>query len=227
MVEIEHRTFACPPCQQGVITPHAPARPNQGGIAGASVLADVVTKKFKLHLPLYRIRQAYKMEGVDIPESTLGDWAACVADDLEPLVRHWEQSVLHSYCIRTDDTGVRVLDREHDNGVKKGHLWPYLSEEECVFHYTPTREAKGPEAHLKNATAKYLQTDGAQGYIRLHRKGMLGVGCWMHARRYGHSAMERGDNRASVPVLLISQMFKVEQEAKEKKLTVEQRLALR
>jgi hypothetical protein len=150
-----------------------------------------------------------------------------VAEDFEPLVRFWEKKVWRSYCIRTDDTGVRVLDRDHEKGVKKGHLWPYLSDEECVFRYTPTREAAGPEEHLKDATAKYLQTDGAQGYIRLHRKGMLGVGCWMHARRYGTEALASGDVRASAPLLLIGNLFHVEAEATEKKLSPEQRLALR
>jgi transposase len=227
VVEVEHRTYACPPCQTGVVTPPAPPRPMQGGLAGASVLADVALRKFILHEPLYRIRQEYRMDGVDIAESTLGDWCASVAQDFEPLVRVWEKRIWHCYCIRTDDTGVRVLDRDHEKGVKKGHLWPYLSDEECVFRYTPTREASGPEEHLKEATAKYLQTDGAQGYIRLHRKGMLGVGCWMHARRYGTEALASGDQRAGVPLLLIANLFHVESEAREKKLGHQERLALR
>lgn len=211
---VERHTYACSHCKDGIVTPPAPPRPVQGGLAGSSVLADVVTRKFALHQPLYRIRQAYALEGVDLAESTLGDWTAAVADELAPLVAHWEARVLNAWCIRTDDTGVRVLDRESEHGVKKGHLWPYLSDDECIFKYTPSKKAAGARSFLANARCTHLQSDAAPAYDAIHKRGVIEVGCWMHTRRYFYAAHESGDGRAMLPLFIIAQMYEVEDQGR-------------
>lgn len=210
---VERQTLGCPNCKVEMVTAAAPARPLQGGQAGATVLADVAVRKFYLHEPLSRVRKAYLLDNVDISEAALGEWSAYVADELAPLVQHWEEQVMGCFYIQTDDTGVRVLDQDNERGVKKGHLWPYVGSNQAVFKYTPSKEAKGPREHLMRARCIYMQSDAAPAYNAIHARGILEVGCWMHARRYFYGAFEGGDQRAVLPLFLIAQLYEVEEDA--------------
>src|SRR3546814_14033353 len=65
--------FACACCDRMVQAP-AISRPIARGYAGPALLAHIMTSKYQDHLPLYRQAQIYAREGVQISESTLGDW---------------------------------------------------------------------------------------------------------------------------------------------------------
>jgi len=42
---------------------------------------------------------------------------------LEPIYKRARARTLVCYLLSLDDTGMPVLDREHPNGIKRGHLW--------------------------------------------------------------------------------------------------------
>ena len=65
--------MSCRTCSH-VVQAAAPSRPVDRGLAGAGLLAHVVTGKFADHLPLYRQSQIYAREGVDLDRSTLARW---------------------------------------------------------------------------------------------------------------------------------------------------------
>ncbi|MGH7893381.1 MAG: IS66 family transposase, partial [Candidatus Binatia bacterium] len=111
-VEHEHHlgTWACGTCKEGVTTAPAPAQVLERSAAGASVLSNMIVSKYVEHTPLHRLSRSYARQGVDIPVSTLSDWMAGVGDLVEPLVERLSKRVLQATIIRTDATGLLVLD---------------------------------------------------------------------------------------------------------------------
>jgi transposase len=60
--------------------------------------------------------------------------------------------VLSSKVVGTDDTPVKVLDRNLPQ-TRKGRIWPYVGDRDhpaVIYDYTPTRERAGPEEFLKD-----------------------------------------------------------------------------
>jgi hypothetical protein len=166
---------------------------------------------------------------VNISRKTMGGWLAQCADLLQPLYGSLKEVLFQSKVIGTDDTGVKVLDVKLPF-ARTGRIWPYCGDKEhpvILYDYTPTRERIGPEKFLKGYRG-YLQADAYGGYDAFFKdptRGLIEVGCWAHARRYFHKALESDQPRMGPALLLISQLYRVEKEAQP--LTAEDRLRLR
>jgi transposase len=231
---IEHlrNKYACRKCQMDVSRAKSAERVLPGSYAGAGLLSHLLVSKYVDHLPLHRVHQMYLRSEVDLPVSTLSDWVLSAARELNPIAQMIGREVLAAHLVQGDDTGLKVLQKGKGKGVNitKGHLWAYVGDSRYVaFAYTATREGKGPQAFLKDYEG-WLQADAYPGYDALFdplRKGKaIEVGCWAHTRRYYFDLLER-DTRAAIPLTYIRELYEVEREADEKKLSAEQRLALR
>src|ERR1700680_4367220 len=67
-------------CACTVRTATKPPQPIQKGIAGASLLAQVIVSKFADHLPLHRQEKMFARHGVDISRKSMCGWMAqCAA----------------------------------------------------------------------------------------------------------------------------------------------------
>jgi hypothetical protein len=145
---------------------------------------------------------------VDLKASTLGDWVTAGTDALDPIARAIWRNALGAHLLQSDDTGIKVLDKDHPNGVKRGHLWVYLGDGRwSAFVYTPDWKGEWPQSFLAERKG-WLQVDGYAGYDDLFtREGAtaIEVSCWAHARRGFVETLEAGDLRAAIPVELIRQ----------------------
>ncbi len=131
--------------------------------------------------------------------------------------------------IGTDDTSVKVLDRKLPF-ARIGRIWPYVGDVHhpvIVYDYTPTRSRAGPAKFLEGYKG-YLQADAYSVYDAFFKgeRGMIEVGCWMHARRYVYKALE-SDQRMGPALHLIARVYAAEDRANAWALSAEQRLALR
>jgi hypothetical protein len=135
-----------------------------------------------------------------------------------------------AHLLQSDDTGIKVLDSDHPNGVKRGHLWVYLGDGAwSSFVYTPDWKGSGPQSFLA-ARNGWLQVDGYAGYDALfERKDATAVlvSCWAHARRGFVETLEAGDLRAAIPVDLIGKLYAIERAATEAGEDHQSRLARR
>lgn len=240
VVEEDREKLACPACQAGVVA--APSeKVMERGRPGPGLLAKIVVDKHEDAMPLYRQAKEYERMGVRLSPSTLGDWLAFAVDVLEPIWRRIAKAVLDSSYVRCDDTGLRVLDRDHPQGVKRGHVWAYVGAGHVVFHYTPNWSAEGPAAFLK-AFRGYLQGDGYAGYDKIlagpvkgdgENDGMALVsterrlGCGMHIRRKFEESAKLGDARGAIALALIRRIYELERDYKERGLSAEERFAAR
>ena len=216
-------------CACTVKTAAKPPQPIEKSTAGASLLAQVIVAKTADHLPLHRQEEIFARHGVDISRKTMCGWLAQCADLMKPLYGALKEVLFQSKVIGTDDTSVKVLDVKLPF-ARTGRIWPYYGDRGhpvILYDYTATRERAGPEAFLKGYRG-YLQADAYGGYDAFFKdpaRGLTEVGCWSHARRYFHKALESDQPRMGPALLLIAQLYRVETQARP--LAAEDRLRLR
>lgn len=222
--------YACRPCQSGVVIGPAPVRVLEQALPGAGLLAEVVVRKIKDHCPLERQSRIFTHRfGVPLSASTLGEWTSGTAQVLLPVAQRIRERGLLSAHLSLDDTPIRVLDPAHPKGVKRGHLWAFVSDEPSVFYeYTPSWHGEPIRLLLQNYQGT-VQGDGYSGLNELFTKepAPLRAGCLTHARRKFVNAYQAGDLRAAVPLQLIQQIYAVEQRATQDGCNPEQRLQRR
>jgi transposase len=229
--EYHREKRACGTCKRGVTTAAAPAKVIERGAADASLLAHVVVSKHVDHCPLHRLHRVYARSGATIPVSTLSDWVGEVAERIEPLVDRIAARILHNaYVVRTDATGLKVLDPSSPEHIQRGTIWGYIGDDtDVVFRYTPTGEgASGPWEFLAGRRG-YIQADAANVFDRLFNgqaASAVEVGCWAHGRRR-FVALQDTDCRVAYPIKLIGRIYRIERLADIKELSAEQRAALR
>jgi transposase len=222
--------YACGACKEGVVTASAPAQVLQRSAADASLLAHVVVSKFADHTPLHRLHRIYARSGAEIPVSTLSDWTAGVGDLLAPLVERLARRVLAAYIVRTDATGLKVLDPQSPENIELGSMWSYLGDDrDVVFRYTPTgKGATGPWEFLAGRKG-YIQADAANVFDRLFNgqaAAAVELGCWSHGRRR-LVALQDTDCRVAYPLKLIARLYRIEHLADARGLTPEGRAEIR
>jgi transposase len=76
--------------------------------ADESLLAEIITKKFADHLPLYRIAEILKREGIGISRKLLSQWVIRSAMALKPIYNEMVKRVLNSENVYIDETPVKL-----------------------------------------------------------------------------------------------------------------------
>jgi transposase len=205
-------------CTCTVKTAAKPAQPIEKSMAGASVLAHVIVSKLADHLPVHRQTKIMRRFGVEISDQTMCGWMRQSAELLVPLYTRLKEFVLSSKVVGTDDTPVRVLDRELSH-TRKGRIWPYVGDQDhpaIIYDYTPTRERAGPERFLASYHG-YLQADAYVAYDSFFTnpaRGLVEVGCWAHGRRHVYQARDLEPARMGAVLAFIAQLYAVEKRAR-------------
>ncbi|MBM4025404.1 MAG: IS66 family transposase [Planctomycetes bacterium] len=228
----EHRQakYACSRCKETVVTAAGPAKLIEKGLPGPGLLAHVVVSKHEQHLPLTRLVEIYRRGGFTTSTSTLCGWVSAVADELAPIVDRIFTKAMVSLELQTDGSGLKVLDRDDPEGICKGTIWTFVGDRRhVVFRYSKDGTGgEGPWRYLKGREG-YLQADASNIFDRAYNGKIAEadeVGCLSHARRKYYDLVD-SDVRVAYPLKLIGQVYQVEDLADRRKLTPEERLALR
>jgi transposase len=213
-------------CACTVKTASKPSQPIEKSTAGASLLTQVIVAKYADHLPLYRQAKIFGRFGVELSDQTMCGWMRQCADLPGPLYRELKDFVLASKVVGTDDTPVKVLDRNLPQ-TRKGRIWPYAGDWDhpaIIYDYTPTRERAGPEEFLKGFRG-HLQADAYVVYDSFFTdpaRGMVEVGCRAHARRHFHNALEKDLARRGGVLAMIAHLYEGEKVSRRNRLRGEQ-----
>ena len=235
VIEEQREKLACPRCPDEGVTTAPSEKVMERGRPGPALLAQLIVKKLEDSMPIYRQSQEFARYGVSLSPSTLGDWTTFGLEVLAPVAARIAQKVLSSAYVRADDTGMRVLDREHPEGVKRGHIWAFVGAEMVAFLYAPDWKAKHPAALLDGFDG-VLQGDGYAGYAAMLRADGSGeqivpderrLGCGMHIRAKFEKAAKAGDARAAVALAYFKALYRIEAACKAQALSPEARLARR
>lgn len=214
--------------KEKILTGMLPDRPIERGIPGPGLLSHIIVSKFMDHLPLYRLRQIFKREGMSIAASTLDGWVKASAELLEPLYQRIGERIREKGYLQADETPIQVLDPSKRGRSHRGYFWVYYApwDGEVYFDYQRGRSREGPQAMLGTYKG-WLQTDGYTIYDDFEAsEGIERSHCMAHARRYFEKAL-RTDDRAHAMMKWIQVLYKTEKEAREGGLSHDERHKIR
>jgi len=214
---------------EGIAIAPMPSRPIDKGIAGPGLLAHVLMSKFVDHLPLYRQRQQFRRQGVEISGSTIDGWVTGSCGLLLPLYHAQRQIIQRASYLQADETRIPVLDRATSGKTHLGFHWVYHDPVArlVLFDYRPGRSSDGPNDFLKNFQG-HLQIDGYGGYNDvIERPEVIAVGCFAHARRYFEHALDSDRVRAERMLSMLQGLYDLERHARQQALSFDQRYELR
>jgi transposase len=157
-----------------VITTAMPEEMLPGAIATPSLAAHVIMENIGKGLPLFRIEDTFKREGLPIDRGTLSRWKKRVGDHLTETVvaAMCEHAVATAFCIATDATGVCVqpIPDDPSNRVrrpcKKAHFLVRVADRDHVIFDYLERET---------STAIYGRFAGFNGYVQADAKSVFNL----------------------------------------------------
>lgn len=214
---------------QTIKTASLPLLPLPRSNAGPSLLAELLLGKYMYHLPFHRQISMFKLTGMSIPASTVSNWFMGSCDLLRALYFRLKEIVLASDYIQVDESTVPVIDSEKHRAVK-AYLWMVRSvmDKLVFFHYDKGSRAQKVVIDLLRDYQGAVQTDGYVAYsIYEHKKGVLLLGCWAHARRKFTEALKEDKSGAEYALEQIGLIYKVEVMATEQQMTHQERADLR
>ncbi|KZE81808.1 transposase [Myroides marinus] len=198
-----------------------PERIIDKGIPSEGLLSTIIVDKYVDHLPLYRQKQRFSRENIDIASSTIDGWAAQSMDALKPLYEKLVIDIKNEGYLQVDETTIKVLDDKKKDKSHLGYYWVYHApiSKLVMFNYSPTRSGSAALPILENFKG-YLQTDGFSGYKAYGNKSDVAhLGCWAHARREFERALDNDKVKAQHVLVQIQKLYVVERKAKEQNST--------
>ena len=200
--EDRYVNYACQNCKgedtedeigksQFVKTPHLPMV-YPGSYCSPAAAAFLMTQKFVMGSPLYRMEQDFSRSGLDLSRQTMSNWMIyCTETWLMPLYEALHKLLLQAEIINADETELQVLREPERKAQTKSYMWlyrtgSYTEHPVVLYEYQPGRGSKYPLNFLSGFTG-YLQTDGYVGYDALQE--VTHVGCMAHLKRKFHDAV--------------------------------------
>ncbi|WP_262485412.1 IS66 family transposase [Dyadobacter alkalitolerans] len=204
---------------EGIVTGLLPDRVIEKGIPSEAVIAQMVVDKYVFGLPLHRQIDKYRRLGVNVPASTASDWIMKGWQHLAPLWELLKLLVLNQKYLQADETPLKVLDRDHKNGIHQGFMWIYNApcDKLTLFDYQKGRDQSGPKQMLKGY-AGILQVDGYSVYEKLfgNHPDILLVYCMAHSRRKFVDALKYDKERSTYVLERMQVLYAFEQQMRKK-----------
>lgn len=252
--QTKYPKYACadqPEC--GVASPPRSEGLVEGNRYDTSVAAEIITGKYAYHLPVYREQDYFAGSGWTPGRSTLLNLLVASAAVIRPLITHFQQLVIASGILGTDETRTTLLLPKNipppvDGDLKSqriaevfqeavaqkkpsvsGRMWVYrsLTVPLNVFDFTVSRHRDGPELFLADFRGTLLGDcySGFQGIALRSDGAIVRAACVTHARRKVLAGLDAYPREASLLLGLFQQLYDIE--TRGKTLTIEQRTQLR
>ncbi len=178
--------YACPCCEQHVVTADKPQQPIEKSIAGPGLLAYVATQKYADALPLYRQTELFKRIGIEIDRTNMANWMIKCGQLVQPLINLLIDQLHCQPFIHMDETTLQVLDEPGKTAQSKSYMWVMAGADKQpirIFHYADSRGQRVP-LELLSADNQAIMVDGYERYQKAcDTYGITRLGCWAHARR--------------------------------------------
>ena len=221
---LRHRRlkYACPCCDQHIISAKKPNQPIEKSIASPGVLAFVATQKYCDALPLYRQSEIFKRIGIELNRTNLANWMIKMGDLTQPLIDHLTKHLQQQNIVHMDETTLQVLDEPGKAAQSKSYMWLMASFDQqpaLLYHYSPSRSQQTPLSILSEST-QALMIDGYEGYQpACERYDIERLGCWAHARRKfvdAQKAAPKGKaGKADQAIAFIQSLYRIEAKIKD------------
>ena len=228
---IKREKRACKKCEeQGVQTAAGPERILPKSVLSDNVIIDLVVSKYSDAKPLYRQQATMRRDaGIEMALSTLDDAVLYVGELLVPVTEAMKRELLDGSYIQADETPVGVQTHDKRGRNHQGYLWQYGSPGKgVVFDFRMSRDREGPKLFLGGFEG-LLQTDGYKAYDKIGGPRMVHAACLSHARRKHIEAVKINakDVESARVVVLMDELFAIDREAREKRMSHAERHVLR
>lgn len=211
---------------EGIVMGVLPDRIIDKGIPSEAVVAQMMIDKYVFGLPLHRQNDKCRRLGVTLPASTTSDWMLQGWRHLAPLWELLKMLVINQKYLQADESPLKVLDRNHKNGIHQGYMWVYNAPADklVLFDYRKGRDSSGPRKMLKSFVG-ILQTDGYNVYEKLfgNHPHIILVFCMAHARRKFVDALKDDKAKAGYVLQRMQVLYALEEEMREGALSWEER----
>lgn len=236
-IEYYRKVYKCKNCDKNGIKANimkaenkTPACIIKKGLPDASLVADIMQRKYQLGEPLYRQEQYWKLRGIYLNRTSLANWVIAGAAWFEPIIRRLKYHAMSEPVLNADETPTRVLKKDGKPTKKKGQMWivctgAAASKKIALYAYHDSRSKAVAEELLRGYTG-VVQTDGLQSY----GSGEYGkAGCWAHLRRKFYDCIPEGEKNcpSAQIVTLIDKAAAYEKSAREKKYSFDDILEMR
>lgn len=229
------KVYACRNCEKNneatiLKAPGAPLPVIEKSVASASLIADILSRKYDEAVPFYRQEQKMKAQNIPVSRNNMCNWTIKAANDyFSPLVDQMRQIMYDDHVIHCDETYVQVLDEPKRPAVRKSYIWvtttaEYQKEHKiAIYNYTESRSQTDARKVLKGYSG-YIMCDGYAGYDAITKTGKYGeapmdvktVACMVHIRRKFVEALklinksERKNTSAQIAVDKISLISRID-----------------
>jgi transposase len=201
--------------EKGVITAPMPDSILPKCRADESLLAEIITRKFVDHLPLYRIAEGFRRDSIVISRRLLSQWVVAVGTALKPLYHAMKERILQSDRLHIDESPVDIFDSPQ---VSQGYMWVLVGGvgADPPYRFYDFYENRKHEhaAEILGSYSGIIHSDKYGAYETYIRKnGNVWCPCWAHIRRKFYEA-EMGDPELRTWVLeQIKELFAIEETA--------------
>jgi transposase len=199
-----------------VITAVMPDEMLPGSLGAPSLMSHVIHENIGKGMPMFRLEDSFRRDGVAIDRATLCRWKHLIGDQLGKTVvkAMHEHALATAFCISTDATGVNVQPiYSHEKGrqpCKKGHFLVMIADRDHILYEYLERET---------GKAIYERFRGFDGFVQADAKSVFNllfsdvhelkrkasdvehdgcerteVGCWYHCRkRFWEAAVAKSE----------------------------------
>ena len=226
---LKDNTSTAPKGMGGVLIAPMPLLPIYKGIAGASLLAEILLQKYEYHMPYYRQIKQYSHLGMKgLTESTVDGWFKQTIDLLKPLYEALKSEVMKADYVQADETTTPVINRDTHKAAKE-YLWMVraVMERLVLFYYDQGSRAGAVIESLANRYnfKGYLQCDGFAGYETAFKTNpdVHLVNCMVHIRRHFEQALDENRQIAEHALGEIQHLYRIEHMCDDAGLSPEER----
>jgi len=218
------------PCGECIIT--APGAPKvvEKGQYGASFLSHLAVAKCADHLPIYRLEKEFARNGAPIARSTMNELLHRASALLAPVWTRLLDVIRTRDIVLADETRLRIL-KDATGKPKTGFVWTFGARDakggfDVAYQFADSRSGSTPKALLEG-TKGVLLVDGYSGYNDIEKiSSRRRAACFAHVRRYFFDSLKTAPV-AQEALDLITELYRVEHDAKQKQLSRAAHLALR
>ena len=230
---LKDNTSTAPKGMSGVLIAPMPLLPIYKGIAGASLLAEILLQKYEYHMPYYRQIKQYSHLGMKgLTESTVDGWFKQTMELLRPLYEVLKAEVMKADYVQADETTTPVMNKDTHKAAKE-YLWMVRAviQRLVLFHYDQGSRAGAVIESLANRYnfKGYLQCDGFAGYETAFKTSpdVWLVNCMVHIRRHFEQALDENRPMAEHALTEIQHLYKIEHMCDDAGLSPDERKAKR
>ena len=230
---LKDNTSVAPKGMSGVLIAPMPLLPIYKGIAGPSLLSEILLQKYEYHMPYYRQIKQYSHLGMKgLTESTVDGWFKQTVELLKPLYEVLKAEVMKADYVQADETTTPVMNRETHKAAKE-YLWMVraVMERLVLFHYDQGSRAGAVIESLADRYnfKGYLQCDGFAGYETAFKANpnVRMVNCMVHIRRHFEQALDENRPMAEHALGEIQHLYKIEHMCDDAGMSPDERKAKR